>query len=51
MFIMEMIENIAWLMTGFVSTFVAMELAWRLARRQTRGESINRVAVKEVRSQ
>lgn len=51
MYIVKMIEDIVWIMTGFIPTLVAMELAWRLARRQTRGESINKIVVKEVRSQ
>jgi len=37
-----MIENIVWVMTGFVSTLVTMELAWRLAKGQTRNVSITK---------
>jgi len=33
---MEIIEDIVWVMTGFISTLVTMELAWRLAKGQTR---------------
>jgi hypothetical protein len=33
---MEMIERIVWIMTGFISTLVTMELAWRLAKGQAR---------------
>lgn len=33
---MEMIEDIVWVMSGFISTLVTMELSWRLAKGQTR---------------
>jgi hypothetical protein len=39
---MEMIENIVWVTTGFISTLVTMELARRLAKRQTRNVSITK---------
>jgi len=39
---MEMIENIVWVMTGFISTLITMELAWRLAKGQTRIVSITK---------
>jgi len=29
---MEMIESIVWIMTGFISTLVTMEVAWKLAK-------------------
>jgi hypothetical protein len=45
---MEMIENIVWVMTGFISTLVTMELAWRLAKGQTRNVSITKpIAMKQ----
>ena len=31
-YIMEMIESIVWIMTGFTSTLLTMEVAWRLAK-------------------
>jgi predicted Co/Zn/Cd cation transporter (cation efflux family) len=33
---MEMIESIVWITTGFISTLVTMEVAWRLAKAQAR---------------
>ena len=39
---MEIIENLVWLITGFVSTLVTMEVAWRLARRQTNSALVNK---------
>jgi hypothetical protein len=27
---MEMIENIVWIMTGFIPTLVTMEIGWRI---------------------
>jgi hypothetical protein len=33
---MELIENIVWALSGFISTLVAMEIGWRLASRQTK---------------
>jgi hypothetical protein len=50
---MEMIESIVWITTGFISTLITMEVAWKLARGQTKRTSINKpIAVKqEVRSQ
>jgi hypothetical protein len=39
---MELIESIVWIMTGFASTPVIMEVAWRLAKRQTRKASITK---------
>jgi hypothetical protein len=38
---MEMIEGIIWITTGFISTLITMEVAWRLAREQTKRTSIN----------
>jgi hypothetical protein len=35
-YIMEMIEDIVWIMTGFISTLVTMEIAWRLAKAHAR---------------
>jgi hypothetical protein len=29
---MEIIENIVWIMTGFISTLVIMVLGWRMGR-------------------
>ena len=45
---MEMIENIVWVMTGFISTLVTMELAWWLAKGQMRNVSITKpIAMKQ----
>jgi hypothetical protein len=41
-YIMEMIESIVWIMTGFSLTLVTMEVGWRLAQAQTRKVSITR---------
>ena len=30
------LENIVWIAGGFITTLVTMELAWKLARRQTK---------------
>lgn len=50
---MELIETIVWITTGFISTLITMEVAWRLAREQTTRMSINKPIVmkQEVRSQ
>jgi hypothetical protein len=50
---MEMIESIVWMATGFISTVITMEIAWRLARQQTKRTFINKpIAMnQEVRSQ
>lgn len=49
---MELIESIVWIMTGFVSTLVTMEMAWRLAKGQAKRASVNTPIVmeKEVRA-
>jgi hypothetical protein len=39
---MEMIESIVWIMTGFISTLVTMEVAWRLAKTRTRKVSVTK---------
>jgi hypothetical protein len=33
---LKMFENIVWLAIGFVPTYGAMELAWRIAKRRIR---------------
>ena len=33
------IESIAWLVVGFVPTYGAMELAWRVAKRRIKDEN------------
>lgn len=50
---MEMIESIVWIMTGFISTLVTMEVSWRLAKAQPRKVSVikPRVLEKEVEVQ
>ena len=42
---MEMIESIVWIMTGFTSTLVTMEVAWRLAKAQVRKVSVTKPIV------
>ena len=44
-----MIENIVWIMTGFISTLVIMEVGWRigLAKKQ-KTTSSKRVAIEQV---
>ncbi len=44
---MEMIESIVWIMTGFIPTLVTMEVAWRLAKAQTRKVSIKPIAMEQ----
>ena len=44
---MEMIESIVWITTGFISTLVIMEVAWRLAKAQTRKVSIKPIAMEQ----
>ena len=44
-YIMEMIESIVWIMTGFTSTLVTMEVAWRLARARVRKVSVTKPTV------
>jgi hypothetical protein len=41
-YIMEMIESIVWIMTGFISTLVTMEVAWRLAKAHARKVSVTK---------
>jgi hypothetical protein len=42
MYNMEMIESIVWIMTGFISTLVTMEVAWRLAKAHERKVSVTK---------
>jgi len=45
---MVMIENIVWVMTGFISTLVAMEVGWRLAKAHARKVSVTKpIAMKQ----
>jgi hypothetical protein len=52
---MEMIENIVWLMTGFISALVTMEVAWRIAMGQAKREKMTSgsksIAMEQVRAQ
>ena len=41
-YIMEMTESIGWIMTGFISTLVTMEVAWRLAKAHARKVSVTK---------
>jgi hypothetical protein len=45
MYIMEIIEGIVWIMMGFTSTLLTMEVAWRLARRQAKSTFVNKTIV------
>jgi hypothetical protein len=45
--IMEVIESIVWIMTGFSLTLVTMEVGWRLAKAQARKVSIARPIARE----
>jgi hypothetical protein len=42
---MEMIESIVSIMTGFISTLVTMEVAWRLAKIHARKVSVTKPVV------
>jgi hypothetical protein len=33
---MELIENVVWIMSGFIGSLITMEVAWRLASRRTK---------------
>ena len=45
---MEMIEDIVWVMSGFIFTLVTMELSRRLAKGQTRNVSVTKpIAMKQ----
>jgi hypothetical protein len=33
MYNMEMIENLLWIVTGFIPMLVSMEVAWRIGKR------------------
>ena len=46
-YIMEMIESIVWIVTGFISTLVTMEVAWRLAKAQARKVSVTKPVAME----
>jgi hypothetical protein len=52
---MEMIENIVWIMTGFISALVTMEVGWRLAmghaKRQKMTSGSKPVAIEQVGAQ
>jgi hypothetical protein len=39
--IMELIEGIVWVLSGFIPTLITMEVAWRLARRKIIGQSVH----------
>jgi len=39
---MKMIESIVWIMTGFISTLVTMEVAWRLSKAHARKVSVTK---------
>ena len=39
---MELIESIVWIMTGFISTLVTMEVAWKLPKAQARKVSVTK---------
>jgi len=45
-YIMELIENIVWIVGGFITTLVTMELAWKLARRQTKKSITKPILIK-----
>jgi len=42
---MEMLGTIVWMMTGFTSTLVTMEVAWRLAMAQVRKVSVTKPTI------
>jgi len=47
-YIMVMIESIVWIMTGFISTLITMEVAWRLAKTHARKVSVTKpIAMKQ----
>jgi hypothetical protein len=49
---MEMIEDITWIMTGFIATLLSMEVAWRLARRLAKASITKPIPMEqEVRAQ
>lgn len=40
-YIMDLIENVALVLSGFITTLVSMEVGWRLASRQTNKKSVS----------
>jgi hypothetical protein len=40
---MEMLEGMVWIMTGFISAAVSMEVACRLAKGQAKSASVNKL--------
>ena len=48
-----MIENIVWIMTGFIPTLVTMEVAWRMgrAKRQKMISGSKPIAMEQVGAQ
>lgn len=34
-YIMELIKNVVWVLSGFIATLITMEVGWRLANKQT----------------
>jgi hypothetical protein len=46
-YIMELLESIVWIMTGFSLTLVSMEVGWRLAKTQTRKVSTRPIAMEQ----
>jgi hypothetical protein len=45
--IMEMMESIVWIMTGFISTLITMEVAWRLGKAHARKVSVTKPSAME----
>jgi hypothetical protein len=44
---MEMMESIVWIMTGFISILITMEVAWRLAKAHARKVSVTKPSAME----
>jgi hypothetical protein len=49
MVIMDMFENILWLAIGFIPTYAAMELAWKVSVKRSKIKSEKDIEAKEIK--
>jgi hypothetical protein len=50
MVIMNMFENILWLAIGFIPTYAAMELAWKVSVKRSKIKSEKDIEAKEMKA-
>ena len=49
MVIIDMFENILWLAIGFIPTYAAMELAWKVSVKRSKIKSEKDIEAKEIK--